>query len=56
MTTDVRLLDKRTVQRHIQRGALSESEYKRFMQDLTDLEASTDTVQIKPGDAEELSE
>ena len=54
--TDFRLLDKRTVQRHIQRGALSESEYKRFMQELTDLESSTDTVQIKSDDSDELSE
>lgn len=48
-----KLVDKRTVERNIDKGLITKEEYDRHLVELGDLEGTYDRVEIDPGDAGE---
>jgi hypothetical protein len=43
---DERLVDKRIVERNIERGLLSDSEYQKYLKELTDMEENADVLRV----------
>jgi hypothetical protein len=46
---DLQLFDKRTIDRMIERGLLTEKEYKAFLQSLPDKQDNAETVRVEQG-------
>ncbi len=49
---DERLVDKRIVERNIERGLVSETDYQKYLKDLTDVEVNADVIRLYDADDE----
>jgi len=51
-----KLVDKRIVERNIDKGLISKEQYEQHLADLADREGAYDTVEIDPGDSKDGSD
>ncbi len=54
-TLGEKLVDKRILERNINKGLISKEEYEKRLSELSDLEGTYDRVEIDPGDTGEDS-
>lgn len=50
-----KLVDKRIVERNLEKGLITKDEYDRYLVDLADREGSYERVEIDPGESQETS-
>jgi hypothetical protein len=50
-----KLMDRRVLERNMEKGLLSKEQYERYLAELDDRESNCERVQIEPGDAKEAS-
>jgi hypothetical protein len=51
-----KLMDKRVLERNMDKGLLSKEQYEKYLADLADRESNCERVHIEPGDAKEASQ
>jgi len=51
-----KLVDKRIIERNIEKGLISQEQYEQHLADLDDREGSYDRVEIDPGDSKDGSQ
>ena len=51
-----KLVDKRIIERNIEKGLITKEEYERHLADLADRDGQYETVEIDPGDSKDAAE
>jgi len=51
-----KLVDKRIIERNIEKGLISKEQYEQHLADLADREGAYDRVEIDPGDSKDGSQ